>query len=94
MKFFELEVSDQEGGNVGRLTVKARSLESATAIAVNKGFRVIGAKETVANESAVHADAEYDRMKRAVFVGTIQAHFVLFGLIVLVGIVISAISTS
>ena len=77
MNTYELKVVDSHGKNDGFLTVRAKSVELATSIAVNKGYQVMSCHLTVSNEASVQADAEYDRMKRAVFVGTLQAHIVL-----------------
>lgn len=77
MNTYELKVTDRSGQNGGFLTVRAKTIELATSIAVNKGYQVMSCHETTSNEDSIQADAEYDRMKRAVFIGTLQAHIVL-----------------
>jgi len=94
MKIFELEVTDSNGENKGMLTVKAKNHEIATGIAVKKGYRVMSVEEKHAHESAVNADAEFDRMRRAVFVGTVQAHLVLTGILVVLSIIVAALAQS
>ena len=78
MNNYELTVTDKDGKNSGVLTVKAKSESSAAKIAANDGYRVHKIEAAGGSESVVAADAEYNRMRRAVFIGTLQAHLLLF----------------
>ena len=88
MKTFKLVVTDQNSENEGVLTVKAKSSEVASEIAVRKGYKVVQIREHSAIAEAVNADAQYDLMRRAVFIGTVQSHIVFAVIIIIVLIVV------